>query len=271
MDHIANDTFFQNRSLVESSFNPVKCPFIHFKTKQQVFMTNQDKDKTGIAIEETFNLLDTEDTNALLKSHQERLNNLDENTPELERYNLMLEIASDQLALENQQEAWSGAKTCFEYYVKASEWQKAVEACDVLFQCDMDESIIALANGVWLAVTFPITPDTSIAMLQHIIDETPDDSDGAAVAAMTAHYIADMRAEGNKAESLKFLTTQMIAAVAKRHSQVSDQEMLEFWIDRMELRDPAVFLPKLSRVLDIIVNNQWWFDRDHLRQQIPDN
>lgn len=234
-------------------------------------MADQSKDKTGIAIEESFNLLEDEDTHALLRSHQEKLDNLDQNAPELERYKLMLEIASAQLALENKQEAWSGAKSCFDFFIKASEWQKAVEACDVLFQCDQDESIIALANGVWLAVTFPINPDTSIAMLQHIIDETPDDSDGAAVAAMTAHYIADMRAEGDNAESLKFLTTQMIAAVAKRHSQVSDQEMLDFWIERMELKDPAIFLPKLAKVLEIIVNDQWWFDRDHLRQLIPDN
>jgi hypothetical protein len=59
--------------------------------------------------------------------------------------------------------------------------------------------------------------------------------------------------------------------VAKRHSQVSDQEMLDFWIERMELKDPAIFLPKLAKVLEIIVNDQWWFDRDHLRQLIPDN
>jgi hypothetical protein len=140
-----------------------------------------------------------------------------------------------------------------------------------MYQCDLDDSIIALANGIWLSVTFPVNPATTIAMLQHIIDETPDNSDGAAVAAITAHYIADLRAEGEKAESLKFLATQMIATVAKRHSQVTDQEMLEFWIERMELKDPAIFLPKLAKMLEIIVADKWWFDRDELRQQIPDN
>lgn len=234
-------------------------------------MSNQDKDKTGIAIEETFNLIENEDTEALLKSHQDQLDNLPDNAPEIDRYTLLLEIASDHLALEQKQEAWKQAKNTFDFFIQHSEWQKAVEACDVLFQCDMDDSLVALANGIWLAVTFPINPETSIAMLQHIIDETPDNSDGAAVAAITAHYLADIRAEGGKSESLKFLATQMIAAVAKRHSQVTDQEMLEFWIERMELKDPAIFLPKLAKVLDIIVNNNWWYDRDQLRALIPDN
>lgn len=239
-------------------------------------MTDQNKDgknKTpgGIAIEETFNVIENQDTEALLRSHQAALANLADSAPELERYNIKLDIASAQLALEQKTEAWNEARACFDFFVAHSEWQKAVEACDVMFQCESDDSIIALANGLWLAVTFPINPGTTIAMLQHVIDETPDNSDGAAVAAITAHYIADIRAEGEKSESLKFLATQMIADVAKRHSQVDDQEMLEFWIERLELKDPAIFLPKLAKVLDIIANDQWWYDRDQLRKQIPDN
>lgn len=234
-------------------------------------MTEQENDKSGVAIEETFNLIEDQDTEALLRSHQQQLDDLPNDAPEVERYNLKLDIASDFLALEQKQDAWQEAKSCFDFFIKHHQWQQAVESCNVMFQCDMDESLIALANGIWLAVTFPINPETSIAMLQHIIDETPDDSDGAAVAAMTAHYLADMRAEGERAESLKFLATQMIAAVAKRHSQVTDQDMLEFWIERLELKDPAIFLPKLAKVLDIIVDNNWWYDRDHLRSLIPDN
>jgi hypothetical protein len=234
-------------------------------------MSNQNKEPTGVAIEETFNVIESKDTEALLKSHQQTLDNLPAEASELDRQTILLDIASDHLALDQKQEAWQEAKSCFAVFLKHAEWQKAVEACDVMYQCDLDDSIIALANGIWLSVTFPVNPATTIAMLQHIIDETPDNSDGAAVAAITAHYIADLRAEGEKAESLKFLATQMIATVAKRHSQVTDQEMLEFWIERMELKDPAIFLPKLAKMLEIIVADKWWFDRDELRQQIPDN
>ena len=234
-------------------------------------MSNNDETRPGVAIDQAFNVLENEDTQALLNSQLERLAAMTEATPVEERYTLELDIASSQLALENKTEARDLAKACFEHFIEMSLWQKAVEACDVMFQCDLDDSIIALANGVWLAVTFPISAETSVAMLQHIIDETPDNSDGAAVAAITAHYLADIRCEGDKAESLKFLATQMIAQVAKRHSQVNDQEMLEFWIERMELKDPAIFLPKLAKVLDIISNDKWWYDRDKLRQLIPDH
>ena len=225
----------------------------------------------GVAAEQAFEVLNPEDTRSLLTQHQTELAELPPDAPEFERSRLKLEIASDLLALEQKQQAWHQAKACLPFFLDNQHWQQAVETCDVLYQCEQDDSVLALAQGVWLAVTFPVTPETTVAMLQHIVDETPADSDGAAVAAITAHYIADLRSHTEKRDSLLFLTTQIIAQVAKRHSQVSDQDMLEFWMERLELKDPTVFLPRLAKVLEIIVADRWWFDRDKLRQLIPDN
>jgi len=51
---------------------------------------------------------------------------------------------------------------------------------------------------------------------------------------------------------------------------VVDQEGLSVWMERLELLDPDVFLPRLSLVLGAIVPvDDWWFDRDALREKIP--
>ena len=60
------------------------------------------------------------------------------------------------------------------------------------------------------------------AMLQDIVDETPDDSDGAAVAAMAVHYIADLRTTSEEHENLTFFTKQIVARVAKRHRGIDN-------------------------------------------------
>jgi hypothetical protein len=233
-------------------------------------MTKSDQPQ-GIAAEQAFDVLKPEDTRALLTKHQTELAELPAEAPEFERTHLKLEIASDLLALEQKEQAWHQAKACLSFFLDNHHWQQAVETCDVLYQCEQDDSVLALAHGVWLSVTFPVAPETTVAMLQHIVDETPPDSDGAAVAAITAHYIADLRSNAEKRDSLLFLTTQIIAQVAKRHSQITDQEMLEFWMERLELKDPAIFLPRLSKVLSIIVADRWWFDRDKLQRLLPDN
>ena len=77
---------------------------------------------------------------------------------------------------------------------------------------------------------------------------------------------ADRQSSDNHA-SQGFLANNLIARVAERHSNVRDQAALDKWLDRLELRDPQVFLPRLGQVVDVIVGDAWWFDRDELRKK----
>ncbi len=121
-----------------------------------------------------------------------------------------------------------------------------------------------------MSVTYPLEPEYSINMLNYVVNETSDDADGAALAAITAHFIVDQRSEGKKRDDLKVLTTNMLAKVALRHSKVETQTGLEVWMDKLELRDPDVFLPRMGMVVGAIVGDgNWWFDRDALRTKIP--
>jgi hypothetical protein len=204
-----------------------------------------------------------------LENLQQQLAKLADDASELDKNRIKLDIAETLLALERKEEAWTEARGAFDVFLENQQWQQAVEACNVLFQCDQPASVVALGQGVWLAVTYPIEVDTTVAMLNHIIDETPKDSDGAAVAAISAHYIADMRASEEKHDSITFLTRHLIGQVAKNHSNVQSQEQLDAWMTRLELREPEVFLPRLSQIINVMVADQWWFDRDALREKLP--
>ena len=102
-----------------------------------------------------------------------------------------------------------------------------------------------------------------------MVDETPDESDGEAVAAATAACVGDLRAEGNKRESLSFFANQLLGTVARRHSGIEKQEDFEQWIQRLELDDPAQFLPRLRHVVDVLVQDNWWIDRDLIQASLP--
>jgi hypothetical protein len=193
-----------------------------------------------------------------------------ENSDSLQRARLQMDIAEILIALERKKEAWDIAREAFVISMQHSSWQDAVEACNVLYQSGQEDSIAVLGMGIWLAITFPVDPELTVAMLIHVIDEMPDDSDGAAVAAITARYVVDLRTADDKYESQGFLVDNLIAMVAKRHSQVQDQHEMNLWLDRLELRDPQVFLPRMALVVDAIVGNKWWFDRDVLRGKLPE-
>jgi len=207
-----------------------------------------------------------------LSSLQKRLAEMPATSDGLSRNRLLLDIATLLIAMDRKKEAWDIARPLFDAFITVASWQDAVETCDVLYAADQDESIIALGNGVWLAVTFPVDPTLSTNMLDHVIEETPSDSDGGAVAAATAHYLADLRAEDDKMrESLGFLTGNLLASVAYRHSNLKEREMIDMWVERLELNQPEKFLPRLGMMLDLIVGSSWWIDRDALRDVLPDD
>ncbi len=201
---------------------------------------------------------------------EQQLADLSPTAPASDKTQLELDCGYALLELNRFDEAWPLARRVFDQTLEMAQWQQAVEACDIMFQSEQPESIPALAQGIWLSVTFPIDPELTVAMLQHLIDETPDRSDGAAVAAAVANYIVDIRANENNRENLLFFTNQLLGQVARRHSQVEEQDIFDFWVQQLELDDPEKFLPRLATVLDVLVGNNWWYDKDKLREQIPD-
>ncbi len=206
---------------------------------------------------------------ARLTAIEERLREL--NNDDAAHAQLNKEASLLLLGLERNEAAWQRARPLFEPYIVRQQWQDAVEVCDICFRAEQEGSMSALGQGVWLAVTFPVDPELTVAMLQHIVDETPDDSDGAAVAAATALYVAELRAEGKQYDDLHFFATQMLGAVARRHSNVDGQEQFDAWIAKLELSDPALFLVRMRNVIDVMVQSDWWFDRAAVQAELPVN
>jgi hypothetical protein len=188
----------------------------------------------------------------------------------MERARLQLDVAEILVLLERKEEAWNLARSAFDTALKNESWQDAVEACNVLYQTEQAASVPALGMGVWLAVTFPVAPELTYAMLDHVVSETPSHSDGAALAAVTTRYVIDLRADDAMHEDWSLLANNLIARVAARHSNVQDQQALDAWMDKLGLRDPQVFLPRLGQVVNAIVGDSWWFGRDELRDKLPD-
>ena len=202
---------------------------------------------------------------------EDKYKELPVNASPVERAFIELHMARLMIGLERQQESWAIARKVLDTFLQGQEWEKAVDACDVMFLTEQEGSLSALGQGIWLAVTYPIDPELTVALLQHVIDETPDDADGAAVAAATAVYIADLRAEGKIKDNLMFFTNQMLGQVSRRHSDINNQQEFDQWLAKMELNDPSKFLVRLRNVVDVLVQDDWWFDRDELQKELPVN
>ncbi len=206
-----------------------------------------------------------------MEALEDRLRELAADASVQERLKLELHRAAILVDLDRKAEGHALARREFDKAIAVEEWEQAVIACDIMFNADHDETLPALGQGIWLAVTYPVDPELSVALLEHVIDETPDDSDGAALAATAARYIVDLRAEGKMKEDLEFFTNNMLGTVARRHSNVQTQDEFDLWIKKLKLNDPAQFLPRLRNVVDVMVQDSWWFDREALQEKLPVN
>jgi hypothetical protein len=237
-------------------------------------MSNTDSPFHGLEVEENPVLEVTAQEKTLqqdLELHMQHFKALPEHCDPVEKARLMLDIAECHLGLDQTTEAHQWAHQCIQTFIQNQQWDLAVDACDIIYNCNQDDALVALGNGIWLAVTFPIDPNISIQLLHHIVDETPDDSDGAAVAAMLAHFLAETRSNEKDHRNLTFLTNQVVTQVAKRHRNIEDEKTLQTWIKMYQLDDIDQLLPKMALILETIVENNWWYDRDKIRNQLPIN
>lgn len=200
----------------------------------------------------------------------QQLTNLSDGEGSLAQAEINLELAGLQLDLDNRDEAHARAHSVIDTFIRDQHFEDAALACQYIYLCDKDDAISAIGQAAWLAVTYPVNPHLTVNVLDHIIDETPDESDGAAVAAATAHYVADLRAEDQEHEQIKLFTGAMLARVARRHSNIESQEKFERWVKILELDDPEKFLVRLRNVIDVMVQEDWLFDRDALTDALPE-
>ena len=196
---------------------------------------------------------------------------LPEDAGEFERSELTLEIARALQLLGKNGEAWPLARGTVDIFIQAEAWEQAADACNILYQTSEPGFLSALGQGIWLGVTYPMDPELSIELLSHVVDDTPDNSDGAAVAAASASFIADVRTqEGPERERMLFFTQQLLGKVARRHSDVENEQQFKYWIEKMELDQPDKFLVRLRNIVDVLVQEDWWFDREALLSRIPE-
>ena len=206
-----------------------------------------------------------------LHEQQQHLKAMSANASASDIAKVNLAIARAYLGLGEKEKSWQVTQPLLAILVDNEEFESAVEVCELLYLAEQTDSIIALGHGCWLAVTYPIDPALSVDMLSYIVEETPDDSDGAAVASVAAMYLVDVRANEKQKESLLFLTKQLVAMVAKRHRDIEDEESIQIWIEMLELNNLDELFTRLGKMIDAIVGNSWWFDRDELRAKLPVN
>ena len=214
-----------------------------------------------------------EDTGLSTAVLESRLKSIESQITSTKDHNEISDLTKDAawilLDLKLNKLCWQRARPLFDHYFIQKNWAQLIDLCELLFLSEQPQSLSALGQGVWLAVTFPVDPKITISMLQYVIDETTDDSDGAAVAAATALYVYNLRQEDTDNADLYLEAMQMLTSVGRRHANAHDQKAFDAWFERMELNQPEKFLVRMRNVIDVLVQDEWWFNREKVQDNLP--
>ncbi|MGW8269454.1 MAG: hypothetical protein ACWGNS_03275, partial [Burkholderiales bacterium] len=83
----------------------------------------------------------------------------------LRRADLLLQLGRALVRLEKGDDAWAAAREAFDLYLAEQAWEGAAQCCDVLFLADQPQSLPALGQGIWLAVTYPVKAQSTVTLL----------------------------------------------------------------------------------------------------------
>ena len=173
--------------------------------------------------------------------------------------------------LDETDRAWQLARQTIDRFVEKESWESAVLSCEIMYRSNHEDALIALGHALWLSITYPVDASLTLAQLQYVIDETPSDSDGAAVAAAVAGYVAEIRTQLDHSNDITLAVGQMMHDVSRRHGQVTNEDEFKAWVQRLELDRPEKFLIRMRNIIDVLVQDQWWIDRHALQSKLPEN
>ncbi len=80
---------------------------------------------------------------AQLNAISERLNEIESQGLNTEIYQLKLDTADIHILLDAKKQAWDIAKTIFDLCIEEQNWEKATEACDVMFRSEQEDALAA--------------------------------------------------------------------------------------------------------------------------------
>lgn len=192
----------------------------------------------------------------------------DDNT--LSRAMLKHVISRDLITLGHNQEAWEIGREAFLGFLDEDDWQSAAEVCDTLYQTAHENSLGALAQGIWLSLHRPITAATAAVLLFHLLQEMPEESQEISLIAATILFLSVSRPDTGKQKRLIRIAGGILIKQAN-HEDIQDRKRFEQWLKQHSLDQPNWFLPKLHNILFGLIQDDWWFDHDHLGTELQLN
>ncbi|MBF0098623.1 MAG: hypothetical protein HQM04_17505 [Magnetococcales bacterium] len=169
-------------------------------------------------------------------------------------------------------EEWRLNKTAIARLARNGQWPEVMEILTALSKKQKTHEIYkALAQRVWVALKSEIPVPDVVMALFHLLNTLGPRHEIAGPIVALAHLMAKHRTPDHPDAALAQAQSQQMFSLVLDAVGIVGDEAFGKWVEHNHLDDPNHYIPIVLHALEIMVGDDWWFDRAALEVDDSNN
>lgn len=166
-------------------------------------------------------------------------------------------------------EEWELNKAAIRHHGRAGNWAEALKLLKAMSVKHRNkEMYMALAQRCWVALKSDAPGAEVVLALFHLLSTLTPRHEIAGPIAALAHLMAKHRTPDHPDRDLALGQAQQMLSLVCDQSKVVGEEAFAIWVKHNRLDDPDHYVPIVMAGLEMMVGDNWWFDRQALQADL---
>ncbi|MBF0449038.1 MAG: hypothetical protein HQL67_12645 [Magnetococcales bacterium] len=179
------------------------------------------------------------------------------------------QVKQQKLPRKNPEEEWKLNKAAITRFASDRNWPEVLKLLTFLStKRNNNEVYKVLAMRVWVCLKSD-TPVTEVVLgLFQLLNTLSPKHEMAGHIAALANLMARNRTPDHEDRELAIGQAQQMLSMVCEFQGISGEEEFDKWIEENQFNDPNHYVPVVMDALDMMVGEDWWFDRDDLQSEM---
>ncbi|MBF0142709.1 MAG: hypothetical protein HQL59_04530 [Magnetococcales bacterium] len=166
---------------------------------------------------------------------------------------------------------WAMRRQAVLQFSRSGQWDEVLKTLTFMSSSPRHSGIYqALGHRVWVALKTQAPASDTVLALFHLLNTLGPRHEIAGPVAALAHFVARHRTPDHPDRELAMGQAQQMFALVCGAINVLPGEPFDRWVRETHLDDPNHYVPVVLRALELMVGEEWWFDREALERQLQE-
>ncbi len=164
---------------------------------------------------------------------------------------------------------WDSEVAQVRRWAEEGNWEEAFKLLKTMSQRFKNTEIYkALAQRIWVALKTDTPAAECVLALFHLLNTLGPRHEVAGPIAALAHFMAKHRTPNHPDRDLALGQAQQMFHRVCEEKGIVGESAFQIWVKNSRLDDPNHYVPIVMHCLEIMVGDEWWFDRNLLQKEL---